>query len=57
MFLDSAYFIKEDAFSESFCNNILKQGDQKKLELAKIADGNQLNRKSHIGWLNDKSLI
>ena len=57
MFLDSAYFVKENAFSKSFCDNILKQGDQRKLELAKIADGNQVNRKSHISWLDDKSLI
>ena len=57
MYLDSAYYIKKNAFSESFCNNILKQGDQKKLELAKIADGNQVNRKSHVTWLDDKSLI
>ena len=57
MFLDTAYYVKENAFSKSFCNDILKQGDQKKLELAKIADGNQVNRKSHVSWLDDKSLI
>ena len=57
MFLDSTYYIKENAFSESFCNDILKQGDQKKLELAKIADGNQVNRKSHVTWLNNEKLI
>jgi len=57
MFLDSVYYIKENAFSESFCNKILQQGYQKKLELAKIADGNQVNRKSHVSWLDDKSLV
>ena len=57
MFLDSAYFVKEKAFSESFCNDILRHGDQQKLELAKIADGNQVNRKSHVAWLKNPQLI
>ena len=57
MFLDSAYYIKEKAFSSSFCDDIMKQGYKKKLEMAKISDGNQINRKSHVSWLDDKTLV
>jgi len=57
MFLSSVHYIKEEAFSKSFCEDIIKQGDAQKLELAKIQDGNQLNRKSHVTWINDNSLI
>ena len=57
MFLDSAYYIKEKAFSSSFCDDIMKQGYKKKLEMAKISDGNQVNRKSHVSWLDDKTLV
>ena len=57
MFLDSAYYIKEKAFSSSFCDDIMKQGYKKKLEMAKISDGNQVNRKSHVSWLDDKNLV
>ena len=57
MFLDSSYYIKEKAFSSSFCDDIMKQGYKKKLEMAKISDGNQVNRKSHVSWLDDKTLV
>jgi len=56
MFLNSVHYIKEDAFSSSFCDQLMKENDQKKLELAKIADGNSVNRKSYVTWLNDTSL-
>ena len=56
MFLNSIHYIKEDVFSSSFCNQLMKENDQKKLELAKIADGNSVNRKSYVTWLNDTSL-
>ena len=56
MFLNSIHYIKENAFSKSFCESIIDQGDQKKLQLAKIQDGNQINRKSHITWIEDNDL-
>ena len=56
MFLNSIHYIKEDVFSSSFCDQLMKENDQKKLELAKIADGNSVNRKSYVTWLNDTSL-
>jgi len=57
MFLESTHYIKENAFSKSFCEKIMKIGYQRKLELAKIQDGNQVNRKSHISFLSDNELI
>jgi PKHD-type hydroxylase len=57
MFLESTHYIKENAFSKSFCEKIMKIGYQRKLELAKIQDGNQVNRKSHISFLSDDELI
>jgi PKHD-type hydroxylase len=56
MFLNSVHFIKEKAFTQSFCEDIMKIGGQKKLEFAKVADGNQVNRKSYISWIDDKKL-
>ena len=56
MFLNSVHYIKEEAFSKSFCEDIIKQGDNQKLELAKIQDGNQVNRKSHVTWIQDKDV-
>jgi len=57
MFLESTHYIKENAFSKSFCEKIMKIGYQRKLELAKIQDGNQVNRKSHISFLSDDELL
>ena len=56
MFLDPVHFIKEEAFSKSFCEKIMNIGYQKKLELAKIQDGNQVNRKSHVTFIQDKDI-
>ena len=56
MFLDPIHFIKEEAFSKSFCEKIMNIGYQKKLELAKVQDGNQVNRKSHVTWIQDKDI-
>jgi len=57
MFLNSVHYIKEKAFSQSFCENIMKIGDQQKLELAKVQDGNQSNRKSYVSWLSNDNLL
>ena len=56
MFLDPIHFIKEEAFSKSFCEKIMNMGGKKKLELAKIQDGNQVNRKSHVTFIQDKDI-
>ena len=56
MFLNTVHYIQEEAISKSLCENIMKTAYQKKLELAKVADGNQVNRKSYITWYDDKEL-
>ena len=56
MFLNSIHYIKEEALSQSFCKSIIDQGDQQKLQLAKIQDGNQINRKSHVTFIQDKDI-
>jgi len=56
MFLDPTHFIKEQAFSKSFCENIVKIGNKKKLEEAKIQDGSQVNRKSQVTFIKDKDI-
>jgi hypothetical protein len=56
VFLDPIHFIKEEAFSKSFCEKIMNIGYKKKLELAKIQDGNQVNRKSHVTFIQDKDI-
>ena len=56
MFLNTVHYIKEEAISKSLCENIMKTAYQRRLELAKVADGNQVNRKSYITWYDDKEL-
>ena len=56
MFLDPIHFIKEEAFSKSFCEKIMNIGYQKKLELAKIRDGKQTSRQSHVTFIQDKNI-
>ena len=56
MFLDPTHFIKEQAFSKSFCDSIVNIGYKKKLEKAKIQDGSQVNRKSQVTFIQDKDI-
>jgi len=56
MFLNTVHYIQEEAISKSLCENIMKTAYQRRLELAKVADGNQVNRKSYIAWYDDKEL-
>jgi len=56
MFLNTVHYIQEEAISKSLCENIMKTAYQRRLELAKVADGNQGNRKSYITWYDDKEL-
>ena len=57
MFLNTSHFIKEQSFSSSFCNDIIKQSNDKSLEQAKITDGNTENRKSKVTWIDNQDLI
>jgi len=57
VFLDPIHFIKEKAFTQSFCENIISQSKKQKTTKADIKDGNNNNRKSNISWLQDESLI
>jgi len=56
MFLNTVHYIQEEAISKSLCENIMKTAYRRRLELAKVADGNQVNRKSYITWYDDKEL-
>jgi PKHD-type hydroxylase len=56
MFLNTSHYIKELAFSQSFCDNIIKVGQNKKLEKAKITSGNQSNRNSKISFIKDRNI-
>jgi len=56
MFLNSIHYIKEQAFPKSFCEQIIQSGEEKDIKLAKIQDGNNLNRKSKISWLEDNNI-
>ena len=56
MFLNTVHYIQEEAISKSLCENIMKTAYKRRLELAKVADGNQVNRKSYITWYDDKEL-
>jgi len=55
MFLEKPYHI-EETFTSQFCDNIIKLGEQEILKEAKIKDGNQVNRKSKVSWINKQQL-
>ena len=55
MFLEKLYHI-EETFTSQFCDNFIKLGEQKKLKEAKIQDGNQVNRKSKVSWINKQQV-
>lgn len=57
MFLESTHYIKEEAFSKEFCESVMETGYKKKLELAKIQDGDKSNRKSYVTWIEDDNLV
>jgi PKHD-type hydroxylase len=56
MFLNTPYYIKEEAFSKSFCEGVITQGDNQEKTKAVIADGDNNNRKSNITWLKNDNL-
>ena len=56
MFLNTPYYIKEEAFSKSFCEGVITQGDNQEKTEAVIADGDNNNRKSNITWLKNDNL-
>ena len=56
MFLTNTYFVKEQAFSKSFCEDIIKIFQNKKLEKAKITSGTQSNRNSKVSFIKDKDI-
>ena len=56
MFLNTLYSTKQKAFSKSFCENIIKLCQSKKLEKAKITTGDQSNRNSKVSFFKDKNI-
>jgi PKHD-type hydroxylase len=56
MFLNASHYTKEQAFSKSFCDNIIKLGQRNKLEKAKITSGNQSNRNSKVSFIKNKDI-
>lgn len=56
MFLKEIYAIREGVFSKEFCEKIIKTGQASEKKQAKIKDGVQANRKSHISWIADKKV-
>ena len=50
MFLEKLYHI-EEVFTSQFCDSFIRLGEQKKLKEAKIQDGNQVNRKSKVEYI------
>tara|TARA_R100000005_G_C4941391_1_gene165737 strand:- start:296 stop:841 length:546 start_codon:yes stop_codon:yes gene_type:complete len=50
------YYLNQNAVSESFCNNIISDGENLNIIKAKIQDGNIANRSSEISWLDSDKL-
>ena len=56
MFTPKPYKVYQSVVSKSDCNKIITVGEQRKLDSAKIQEGNQNNRKSIISWIKDKNI-
>ena len=50
------YHIKESIVPISFCNEVIKQGENKEISKAKIQEGNKANRSSDVSWLDEEKL-
>jgi len=56
MYLNNLYHIKEGIVPDSFCDEIIKDGESLDISNADIKDGNKLNRSSKVSWLNNTKL-
>ena len=50
------YHIKESIEPISFCDEVIKQGENKEISKAKIQEGNKANRSSDVSWLDEEKL-
>lgn len=50
------YYFNQNAVSESFCNDIINDGESLNISKAKIQDGDKTNRSSEVSWLNSDKL-
>ena len=50
------YHIKESIVPISFCDEVIKQGENKEISKAKIQEGNKANRSSDVSWLDEEKL-
>ena len=50
------YHIKQGIVPISFCDEVIKEGEEKNISKAKIQEGNNANRSSDVSWL-DKDKI
>ena len=50
------YHIKESIVPISFCDEVIKQGENKEISKAKIQEGNKANRSSDVSWLDEDNL-
>ena len=48
------YHIKESIVPISFCDEVIKQGENKEISKAKIQEGNKANRSSDVSWLDEE---
>ena len=51
------YHIKESIVPISFCDEVIKQGENKEISKAKIQEGNKANRSSDVSWLDEEKLV
>ena len=50
------YHINQSILPSTFCDEVIKEGEEKNISKAKIQEGNNANRSSDVSWL-DKDKI
>ena len=50
------YHIKHAIVPDSFCDEVIKQGEEKDLKKAEIQDGKKTSRSSDVSWLDEEKL-
>jgi len=53
MHLNNLFHVRKNIVSDDFCNDIIKTGESKIFENARVESNNNMARSSKISWIND----
>ena len=54
MHLNNLFHVRKNIVSDDFCNDIIKTGESKIFENARVESNDNMARSSKVSWINDK---